>query len=330
MEAPLVRAAHLMVYAEVLQEIGAPVDQHLTNAGLPLMMDLVQDSYLHVPRVLDFVSRATRDVSVTELGFVASQKSSLSMLSSAFQRALLTAPNGLQRIRQLVRFDRIEDGALRSAVIRKAGFLRLICNLEDFRDSKALAYSEWLQIQGMISIVRSVAGPEWSPTEVTFISGEKCSTSAREAYGNARMLFGQPNTSIIVPIEVLAWPCSNEETAMYSPACEKSSESLLRYLKKAIKANLAGSPPSLSRVADLAGMSSRSLQRKLALLGQSYSDILAESRYETAASLLSNSSVKVIDIAHESGYEVPQHFSRAFRQMAGISPREYRKSLSHR
>ncbi|GGH41616.1 Arabinose-binding domain of AraC transcription regulator, N-term [Cribrihabitans marinus] len=330
MKTPFVRAAHLKVYADVLHKMGAPVNRHLAAAGLPPFSEEDQEQYLCVPRVLDFVSKASRDASVIELGFLAAQKSDLSTLSPAFQRALLAAPNGLQRLRQVLRFDRVEDGALRSAVIRRSGFLRVICNLEDFRGSDALAYSEWLQIQGMVSIVRSVAGSGWCPPEVTFISGEKCSPLARESFGNARMLFAQPNTSILVPLDILARPCADADSATQDPGRAGMPENLVSFLKKAIRPHLAGASPGVCLAAEWSGMSRRSFQRKLARLDRSYSEVLAEVRYETAAALLSNSTAKIIEIAYETGYENPEHFSRAFRRMAGISPREYRKSLSHR
>jgi AraC-like DNA-binding protein len=37
-------------------------------------------------------------------------------------------------------------------------------------------------------------------------------------------------------------------------------------------------------------------------------------------------SAKIIDVAMAAGYETPQHFSRAFRQLAGVSPSAYRRS----
>jgi AraC-like DNA-binding protein len=34
--------------------------------------------------------------------------------------------------------------------------------------------------------------------------------------------------------------------------------------------------------------------------------------------------MKIIDIAYKLGYEDLSHFTRAFRHLAGLSPREYR------
>jgi len=57
----------------------------------------------------------------------------------------------------------------------------------------------------------------------------------------------------------------------------------------------------------------------------SYSDLIGEIRFEAAARLLRETDATALEIALEVGYEDPSHFSRAFKRIAGISPREYRR-----
>lgn len=327
MKTPLVRAVHLIGYLGVLREIGAPVDRYLADAGLPGQAEEFPDNHLCVPRVLDCVARSSRDANVTELGYIAARRSSLSSLSPPFRQALVAAPNGLHRVRTMLIYDRHEDGALRSAIVPEKGNLRLICNIDTGLGSPALPYAEWLQLHCMVDIVRSVAGQGWIPREMTFVSRETCSHAARAAFGNTRMRFGQRNTSILVPRDLLARPRMDSEPDPYPPMPGEPQESLVSYLKRAIRPYLAGSAPSLPFVANLVGVSGRTLQRELATLGRSYSGILAETRYEIASDMLGNTSAKVIEIAYQAGYEHPEHFSRAFRRFSGISPRDYRKSI---
>jgi len=46
-------------------------------------------------------------------------------------------------------------------------------------------------------------------------------------------------------------------------------------------------------------------------------------RYETAIDLMQDTDNTVTDIASLLGYTEPSHFARAFRRLAGMSPREY-------
>jgi AraC-like DNA-binding protein len=36
---------------------------------------------------------------------------------------------------------------------------------------------------------------------------------------------------------------------------------------------------------------------------------------------------RVVNIAHDSGFESLSRFNRAFKQLAGMTPRQYRKTL---
>ena len=81
--------------------------------------------------------------------------------------------------------------------------------------------------------------------------------------------------------------------------------------------------PSLELAADIAGLSTRTLQRHLAEDDLNYRELLTELRYETAIDLMQKTDNTITDISSLPGYSDPTHFARAFRRMAGMSPREY-------
>lgn len=82
--------------------------------------------------------------------------------------------------------------------------------------------------------------------------------------------------------------------------------------------------PTVAEIAEMAGISIRSFQRKLSNAGVSYSELLDGVRFENAAKLLRDTNAKIIDVAFSSGYSDPAHFTRAFRRFSGITPREFR------
>jgi AraC-like DNA-binding protein len=83
--------------------------------------------------------------------------------------------------------------------------------------------------------------------------------------------------------------------------------------------------PALAEVAEMAGASTRSFQRKLAYAGLTYSDLLETIRFENASRQLRDTDSKIIEIALSSGYTDPAHFTRAFRRMSGVTPRQFRE-----
>ncbi len=82
--------------------------------------------------------------------------------------------------------------------------------------------------------------------------------------------------------------------------------------------------PPIGLAAELARTSVRSLQRELAQSGVSYSDLVQHVRFEQATRLLAQDRTKVIDVALSLGYEDASHFSRAFKRITGVSPRQFR------
>jgi AraC-like DNA-binding protein len=82
--------------------------------------------------------------------------------------------------------------------------------------------------------------------------------------------------------------------------------------------------PALARVARELGMSVRTLKRKLAEEGTTYSGLVDEVNLGRAAMLLQRE-LTVEEIADRLGYSDAANFTRAFRRWTGKSPRAYRR-----
>ena len=61
------------------------------------------------------------------------------------------------------------------------------------------------------------------------------------------------------------------------------------------------------------------------MIGQSPQDFLIRYRMSKATSLLTSTSLSIGDISVQVGYPNQLHFSRAFRNIYGMSPRQYRQ-----
>lgn len=85
-----------------------------------------------------------------------------------------------------------------------------------------------------------------------------------------------------------------------------------------------------SRAVDVArglGVSVRTLRRRLARSGLTFTVAVQGRRLSVAARLLAETSVKVIDIALVVGYADHAHFTRAFRKWTGVTPVVYRRTI---
>lgn len=60
-------------------------------------------------------------------------------------------------------------------------------------------------------------------------------------------------------------------------------------------------------------------------IGKSFSDYLKEYRIENAKKLMSNDKLKIYQIAKKVGYSDPKYFCKVFKEVTGMTPKEYLK-----
>jgi len=56
-------------------------------------------------------------------------------------------------------------------------------------------------------------------------------------------------------------------------------------------------------------------------------EYITETRIAAAKEMLEQSNLKVYEIAEKLGYESSFYFSKVFKKVTGLSPREYQQSL---
>ncbi len=329
----LVRATHLLDYIAVLRDAGAPVDRDLARSRLPPRIEETPDLYVSVPIVLEWVARTGHDFHPMELGLLGAQKASLASLRPAHQTAIMAAQTGLKRLEAVIAIARFEDSALDVSIRQEGDDMRVACAMADFGQHRFLCLAEWLNVQGVISVIRSVLGSAWCPSEICFVSPMCVPPAVQAAFPNTRIMVGQPNTSVVVSRAELARSTCNPLTsesgvpaALASLDVEdgQSAWEFIGLMRMMIQPYLNDGRIDISIAAEIAGISARTLQRRLKMSGSTYSQILQEARFALARTRLEDPGMKVTDVAMMVGYDSPQHFTRAFRRFTGVTPSQYR------
>ena len=101
-------------------------------------------------------------------------------------------------------------------------------------------------------------------------------------------------------------------------------------VRAAIAASLRHRGATLERTARQLGMSPRSLQRRLAEMGTSHSELVAEIRLDTACHLLVESDEPIWKIAARLGFAGASSFNRTFMRLMKTQPGAYRRQQSSR
>ena len=336
MRLAIVRAAHLIDYLSVMRDIGMPVDRDLARSRLPPSVEATPDLHVSSSMAIEWIATCGSDVEPMELGFLAARRASMASLKPAHQAMIIGAQTGFTRLKALLHIAHLEDNSFRAGFRLEADQLRVFCDTAFLGRHPFICFAEWLNLQSIVSVVRSVAGPAWCPRELCFVSRHAPTKRIYEAFPDTRICIGQPNTSILIDHDHLARSTGGASglpddpsrlpeafADVDDPAGQWTFASLLRSI---VQPYLNGGHPDIGFAAEVAGMSKRTLQRRLRQSGTSYSEILRGARFDLARTMLSEHGAKITDVAMTTGYESPQHFSRAFRRMTGVTPSSYRRT----
>jgi AraC-like DNA-binding protein len=113
--------------------------------------------------------------------------------------------------------------------------------------------------------------------------------------------------------------------------CQKLSEKfggaddLTAQVRKALIGVMDGGDSGIDAIAKRLGMSTRSLQRRLAEEQTSYNDLLAEVREEFAKRYLARGTLTASEVAYLIGFTEPPAFFKAFKRWTGLTPREFQE-----
>lgn len=316
-----------MPFADIHADIGASTSRLLEKFRLPGSLEEKADDFIPLLRAVNFAEFVQRSQGITDLGFQASRRLEFDHLSAQLKAVIRYAPTLFTALQQVCKWATLEDNVLNMWLEHRADHVRICSKLVGTAGIAHLEHSQWLQNIFPIHIVRQFAGPDWLPAAIAFEARYSPSAATQALWPKTRFLSGQHASWIEVPLGLMGLPCRSMAALPELPADEAGpgASSLINSLQLMLPSYLDERVPTVAEVADMAGTSTRSLQRKLSQAGLTYSDLLEGARFQRAARLLQHSDAKVIDIAFAAGYTDPAHFTRAFRRMSGTTPSKFRQ-----
>ena len=174
--------------------------------------------------------------------------------------------------------------------------------------------------------MRYGGGPAWLPERVDFQGEPRPELLETQWLSGVDVRFNQRSLTIHLPPLLLSQPIFNVpnvplQRARYSRQPSDFFDSLLETIRYQM---LAGSP-HITDTAKFLGLSSRTLQRRLADQNLAFSKLLEHVRVDTAKTWLCETDQPIGEIANALGYRHGTHFSRAFYRVCGSSPSQYRR-----
>jgi AraC-like DNA-binding protein len=331
---PLARCVFLVPFANVLNEIGAPTRSLLAKFHLPTQPEEKIKDYMPLLPALRFVTTAQVSQGVTDFGFHAGRQLGIRVLSDQFQTSVRHSPTLLAALESWCKFVQLEDPFLQVWLERHERDLR-ICTASTIAGAAGmlhLEHAQWIHNMMAIYIVREFAGRDWTPANFAFQTRYCPGAETQSFWPNTRFLSGQKASWIDIPVSQLALPnpVTNRVRTKSQEEFRPIDTDVITTLKLILSTYLDERVPSIAEAAEIAGTSVRSLQRELSFADLTYSRLLDQVRFEKGAEMLRETDARIIDVAYATGYSDPAHFARAFRRIAGITPRELRERWKER
>jgi len=331
---PMVRANVIVPFVQFLETVGAPADRVFAAVRLSPRLVSEPETLLPLHKTLAFMEFAARSEGHETLGLELGLGAPFETLGR-YARVACGAPTLLGALSRLIDAIALHNSDDRVWLTLHGGFASL-CHTFGSSDSSGLRQGEQFSFAMMMAAVRGVLGvPDWRPDRIRLPAWEAGSRQAIEARLQAPVTCTGMITMIVFPTDLLAapscaavrglGPLGDDDRLLRStaPAADFAGS-----IRQTIGVLLLGGPPSIRDTAEAVGVSARTLQRRLAACGETYSGLVDTVRLETGARLLCDTDAKLLEIAYELGYTDPANFTRAFKRWAGVAPRAYRRAQS--
>jgi AraC-like DNA-binding protein len=187
------------------------------------------------------------------------------------------------------------------------------------------------------SVMRSLCGAQWTPSEVLLSRVRPRSLAPYRSFFRAPLRFDAPRSALVFPARHLDQPVAGADPAAKTRLLALAAEldaarpaSATEQTIRALSRMLIATPPSSEKVAEVLGIKSRRLRERLEVEGSSVKGLLDDLRCELARQLLEESRLPIGEIAATLHYSRPGAFSRAFKGWTGKTPRAWRKAAGRR
>jgi AraC-like DNA-binding protein len=325
----LTKAQQFWPLTDFLSGFGVPIGRHIERFHLPGKMLDAPDLYIDEARFWGLSDDLAKREGFLDWGFRAGQQMDLSVLGE-FGTTLLQQPS--LKIALEIFLDAISSETLHTQFSLKQHGEFFWLMMHGHRNPPAgRSIIELYDLQFFFTLVQSAIGKSWRPPAVHLQSESLPEGINRREISTGVIRFSSTLTAIAIPEALMTLPMRNycPSTAVEGGTQHNArdqadfSTSLRLLLTGYLDEGL-----TVGSCADLVGMSSRTLQRRLAEHETSFNQLLDQTRFDCAKQLLQDKSVSVSDICYELGYENPANFTRAFKRWAGVTPRKHRQLIA--
>lgn len=187
---------------------------------------------------------------------------------------------------------------------------------------------ELYRITSMIQLVQLAAGKKWRPESIDLNMPESKTVEAASLLTKSKINFSQTVSAISIERSLLKTPVHIKPPASVNINRNMQADlntEFVTSIRQIMKSYAYDKHGTLEDIASIAGISVRTLQRRLTDHQLKFSDLLNQAKFECAKDKLQTTDIPISEIAISLGYSDAANFSRAFHRWAEVSPRDFRQ-----
>jgi AraC-like DNA-binding protein len=332
--ADLIRAACLTHYAEVARSVGIDPVKMLKSVGLPARSLTDPDTRIPSGGVRRLLEASASAAGIDDFGLRLAERGGLSNVGpvALVVREQTTVGAALEA---LGRYIHIHNESVRLRIERHGDIVAVIPVLL-LGGPIPTRQSVELLVAVAYRILGALLGSGWRPLDVHFAHPAPRNRATYRRFFNCNVAFGAEFDAIMCPAIDMERPMAAADASMaryaqsYVETISARSSTIEGKVRELIAALLPTGRCSLERVAQHLGCDGRTVQRRLAEHGKSFSDILDEQRAEMVVRLIEDKARSLPAVAELLGFSAQSALARWFRDHFGCSITKWRVNPRHR
>jgi AraC-like DNA-binding protein len=304
----------------------------LQKAGITIQQIEDRHARLNAQSQIRFLDLAADHLDDPFLGFHLARDFDLREIGLLHYVLTSSATTG-DALRRVVRYSQTANEGVSLKYLESSDEVSIICRYVGVvRHSDQQQMEFW--ITALVRSCRELTGRQLLPSRVTVVHRRPEGCAEINEYLGATMRFGAEADMIVFPKAIKDMPVVTADPYL--------NELLVAYCEEALARRKSGGgvtpsdvenaiasllPHGMARVEEVArklGMSRRTLARRLAAEGSTFSDVLNRLRFDLAQRHIADSALSISQIAWLLGYREVSAFTHAFKRWTGKTPREMR------
>jgi AraC-like DNA-binding protein len=332
----LVRSSMFTGFGELVTELGGSPELLLRHYSIPIDIERRVDAFIPFRKAVALLERSAQTLACPDFGLQLSARQGLSALGpiAVLASNAKTIEDALRGINKYFHFI-TPSLTFNFEMNTDQDFIRVHVIIKETAPLESRQLLEMTMGFGH-TITRLLAGAHESGQTIYFPHQLLGFQATYEQFFNCEIKFEQDFCAIDLPIALIQNEIKNADEGAERVALEylaaqydKAPNNLPAQIRCLIRDLLAAGQCTLNILSDKLHMHPRTLQRRLAMQGAIFEQLLDSERKEMAKIYLSEPNLLLTQVAGMLGYSDQSTLNRSCRRWFNCTPKQFRSQLTH-